>query len=407
MTKLKIARKTIRLLGALAFIALQSACSTSPVVFSAKERRDAVQHAVPAQELVAFVDRHGNLYPGPEVEVNLDAMTAVSEHSAEFASLEALYKRGADPEGWAKMRAQAGVPDTGTFDEQWNLVQTKLRASLVQQIQQRTQGTRPLVILIHGFNNDYATAYAWYHLVSEDVRKLQRDAVVLRLHWDGMVQSGVPVFIWREAQWNAPIVGLGLRDLLRSLPPSQPVRILTHSTGALVAANALGDATKPLDCERPGYAEYCKRISDSNTLPNQDLYRVALVIPAASLETFQNYPNASRTWPERMILGLNKDDFATDKLIFSCLRDGATCMNTWPADACREVKRAFEQAPSKTQVSLFEFSNSPGDSEGSKWIFWEEHSMEAQRNRSRWWPLLHQLLDANPAVSDDSVRFCR
>ena len=145
----------------------------------------------------------------------------------------------------------------------WRSLQNKRWSQIAHNILEATHADgstsdRPIVFLIHGFRVPDATfeyqvaKQRINQLVGADIRP-----VFVEVHWDGRESGlmGAPN-AWVQAQFSGPMVGLRLRYLFNEIdslhrsrfgrPPV--IRVLTHSSGAIVAGSLIGDAGGALPC---------------------------------------------------------------------------------------------------------------------------------------------------------------
>lgn len=111
----------------------------------------------------------------------------------------------------------------------------------LQRLARLIAGRDRVFILIHGFNiNEAEAAYA-FDLVESRIAFTPRD-VVIRVHWDGMIGSGLGVGrVWFPAAGYSQVVGVrGLRRIL-NLASGQNVYLISHSRGASVILSALAN----------------------------------------------------------------------------------------------------------------------------------------------------------------------
>lgn len=165
---------------------------------------------------------------------------------ADFAVLRSLYDwksrlPDADPDWQALLRHTAVTP-SGDFAIDWGQVQTALRQEVATTLNDLGR-THDVVLMIHGYNNDHKAAQGWYQQAENGLRDAARGnarpLAFVRMYWDGL-EGRTPFFVWTRAQYNGPLVGLELRRILALVEPHVPLRAFTHSSGAVVIANAPG-----------------------------------------------------------------------------------------------------------------------------------------------------------------------
>lgn len=394
------------LVGIVAFVVcvLLQGCASS-VVYSNKDRLEGALQQPYGTSL--YIDRNGSIYPPSSVQL---AGSLFSSSGRSTATLRAYFAQPSAQDEWRGLLSKLGLPIEGDFDDLWVNSQRALVANAAQSIVTGSaRGSRPIVFLVHGYNNNFDDADAWYRLVENDItaRVQGREGLIpffVRVHWDGLTQA-LPVNIWTRAQWNGPLTGLALRKVLKAmdgkLASTARISMLSHSTGALVTVNAVGDGSKALDCKE-NFKEHCPAVSNVDTLPDLvTQIRLGLLIPAASLDTFDYFPRLPKL-PQAIILGVNQQDLPTNKGV-GCLLLGSTCLNTNPVRACERLDLTF-RGKNSTDVALFEFSDSRNN-ENQTFLFWETHGVRDQMLRDRWSSFIDRVLFPR-AAGDSAVPEC-
>jgi hypothetical protein len=169
---------------------------------------------------------------------------------------------------------------------------------------------RTLIVLIHGFNMSMLDTDVAYKCVRLELEHAYpgRKFAYLNVYWNGFL--GSPLAIWPQAMCSSKWAGLGLRNLLRRLDPSLPIRVITHSRGASVICSALWDVDLRSTVEED--ARY-RRAQEALPPPYLPLLRMGLLAPAMLAMDFETYFNrgAGDSYiHNRVILGINKDDYA-------------------------------------------------------------------------------------------------
>jgi hypothetical protein len=251
----------------------------------------------------------------------------------------------------------------------WCQVQQKLVQRHIQMLNAKLRtvdGMRPLVILIHGFNvgSDahivhgqqvglYTQVRTAFNQIAPDKF---RNAVFLEVFWDGL-QKPTPVGIWGGAQLNARYAGLRLRQLIAGVDIATPVRVFTHSSGAIVATHTFWNVNAPYPNRTSRINTRINELYKNRATPLHPDVRLGLLVPATPGLAFtdhdrrtqpswyliqQNLVNAGRldaslvpiAVPDRRtIVGLNERDYALNKAgIVSPYRKGVTSLGCVPAD---------------------------------------------------------------------------
>lgn len=331
-----------------------------------------------------FMDRAGELYPPAPVRLDVRELDVTggdslfdSASDPGFATLRALYRwkseRPHDPD-WPALLAHAGITPTGDFSVDWENVQAILRQEAARKISDPGKQS-DVVLLVHGYNNSYKASSAWYGHAEQklraEARNHGRDITFVRLYWDGL-DGRTPIFIWTKAQYNGYIVGVELRRILSLVDGTTALRIFTHSSGAFVVTNALGDGSASAQlCEMPAdYPDKAAGLTPGYAPPlNLRDLRVAMLIPAQPTTAFGNYfrqatprcqgplvatPSKAAAVPSRLLLGVSKHDLATSKtFIFPCTVLGSSCMAVRVKETCAMVPAHLHATYPRVQVVEF------------------------------------------------------
>jgi hypothetical protein len=391
------------LLAVLCLLIAPSIGRADNVVYSTVER-----DLAPAGSL--FFDRNGNLYPDATVDIAVDAMQVEAANPYETLSLEGYYRarHASGDAAWTDLLRNAGVTAPGAdFDANWTAVQDGLRTSAVSRIDAQTgQGKKPLFILVQGFNNTFLEAHDWYRVVRRDVVQRVPDATFVEVFWDGGTNP-IAFPVWWVGQNNFRLVGLEFRRVLNALHPDTQVRIITHSSGGPMVANALGDASTPFLPDRDEVVEREERYFERATattgpyapVKRRDL-RVAMIVPAGTPNTFSAFSASSI--PDRLVIGQNPKDFAVTKNGIGCERFGNTCLATQPKAFC-DLRSDFQAKDAGASVLGFDMSRSPKPTNGAKLGLWEQHAMTAYVRREDWTKVLDALLADAPGADESST----
>jgi hypothetical protein len=372
-----------------------------------------------------YMDRYGDLYPPASVSLDLfhfinvrnGPRPHVPPGTPEFASLKSLYAWKAErapgtDRDWPKLLAYAGVTASGVFEADWAMVQGVLRKREAQRISTLGGEYDDVVLLIHGYNNNHPDALAWYRDVESNFRdegaRYGRRVAFVRMYWDGL-KGTTPLFIWDNAQYNGYLVGLELRRLLSDVEGDTPLRVFTHSSGAYVITNALGDASAGAQIPMMGlkYPDRSAGTAPGYAPPTQlrDV-RVAMLVPAQPTIAFRNYfrnadtgqpdPAKRALVPQRLILGLSKRDAATNKYgVIPCGWKGATCMAVKIRQSCRQVAEDLEIAPPRLLAVNF-----------AKQGIRHPHAVKAYMEDDEWPELTRALLAPDPGMPTATPELC-
>ncbi|ASR43607.1 hypothetical protein BEN78_09705 [Xanthomonas citri pv. mangiferaeindicae] len=334
-------------------------CSTYTNVTYSKAERKTYNPAF-------FMDREGDLYPPGEVYVDRQGVLGPGIRKRS-AHLKGYYRRQAEAQSadWAALVRATGITPTTDFDRDWTAIQAHLRARAIALFQHGPD--EDVLLVVHGFNNDFEDADEWIDVLDRDIRERRPRTRVVRMYWDGLARD-VPIGIWAKAQFNGPPVGHGLRRILNQLDPGTRLRILTHSSGAFVVTNALGDGSASFGGFedkhwRPEVAQRAGAAQGDYTIPSQltDL-RVAMLVPAQPANAFDRFVRRTTQGtelhgaiPRRLVLGTSRTDEATSKLRTRCGWFGATCMATEPEQACDAIRRALSLPDRSPSVAIIDF----------------------------------------------------
>ncbi len=311
---------TSRIILLLALTLINSACASRNIMFN--------QSTLPAPALNTtrlFMDWDGELYPSVDMS-NFDRR----EHKASLAFFFAQAKEEHATE-WAALGRAYGLGN-GNFENEWNTAQDSIIERTVRQITgMNTQD--PIVVLIHGYNNEAGAATTVFDSVRSalrNVRELGRNPSFIDIYWDGRTDLGSKLrnmSAWNHAQHNAYSVGLTLRRILNRLPHDRPVRILTHSHGAKVASVALWNVASSLDYDvTPQWMNWYKGALVNTVTyrrPSHPDLRLGMIVPAMPGNVISDInPAKSRIapvpgmLPARIVIGRNVHDLAVGKHFF-------------------------------------------------------------------------------------------
>jgi hypothetical protein len=394
---------------------LLGACSSHNVLFNPAIQRAATQPSLQCDSgrvdftdtrvVRAYFDRDGDLYPGPAVGVLLDNTL----FNGPTEPLKQSFKRHrANPSTpWSHLADSLEI-NTGDSERAWVDIQDSIRRRVVTAVNSATHtGARPrvLVVLVHGFNVDDAECS--YRVVREQAAALLPEAAYLLVNWDGLVSTAPIPMIWSRAQFNFPLVGMGLRRLLSELDSIMPVRILTHSSGGPVVAHALWDAsgaegpTKHGDTW-PAYVAL-HELRRTGQLPRVPMFtdlQIGMIVPATPASIFNHF-DLGEHGPTRIVIGTNPHDYAVNKTVLPCTIGGNTCLGSRVSYACA-VRRKFA-GNKHTQLLLFDFSESQVNQR--KWMLYDEHDWTVYLRRDDAPAFLRATL-LHDAVHDEGTRTC-
>lgn len=392
-------------------------CSGKNVLQNANIERASMRQLCPGVGAVDFsaqdamrvyLDRDGSLYSGPAIPVLLDS----EAFHGPTEPLRDYFSRAREAPVWRSLADSLNV-DVGS-DDAWPRMQEGIRTRIAQNLDRMTMrpdgSRRPVVVLVHGFNVD--DPECTYAAVRSKVEPIVPDALYLQIGWDGLVTNSPIPAIWGGAQFNFPLVGMGIRRLFKAIAErdaGMPVRILTHSSGGPVIAHALWDASPAEGASTKAshwraFQELVAMRRDHRvpSPPNFEDLRLGMIVPATSGLIVEKYDRGS-DGPELIVIGMNRKDMAVSKPIVGCSVKGETCLAVRAEVAC-SVRHQFADNP-HTNVMLFDFSASTGYNE-SWFRFWEAHDWEVYMKRDDIDRFLRALL-TDEAVEDEAGEICR
>lgn len=207
-------------------------------------------------------------------------------------------------------------------------IQEKIIGRLGDSINKKTLklSSKTLVILIHGFNDPNPTGD--YNRTKNYIKKkYNSNFEYLEVYWDGLsANNGDPKLerIWAKAQSNTQDVAAGLRMLLAHLDKNIKLRIITHSSGGIVATSLLFN-TKSKWKKPESFIRYWE-IIHSKPAPEQKDIRLAMLAPALpGVNTFIDFSERHWTTPlteennniNKIIVGYNCNDYAVSKRFYN------------------------------------------------------------------------------------------
>lgn len=107
-------------------------------------------------------------------------------------------------------------------------------------------------------------------------------------------------------------------------------------------------------------------------------------------------PGKRALLPQRLILGLSKRDFATNKVgLVPCGWKGATCMAVKIKESCKEIAEDLRIAPPQLLAVNF-----------AKQGLWHPHEVKAYMKDDEWSELTRALLAADPGTPAATPTLC-
>lgn len=306
------------------------------------------------------------------------------------------------------------LAELGPYDESgrsnWAIAQQNRSSDKAKQIIKElkaisdTNKPRPLVILIHGFN--VSNAEPEYSFARDTIKKYignDLQPVYWQVNWDGRDISFLKFRnAWAMAQASGPLVGLKMRGILSHILreiPETPIRIITHSSGAFVAASLLGNNSNALPLASSGkctnsYIIFCDNIENDYfennfIIPHSNDMRLLMLAPATPFNSFAMLPTISGAKYQRksndgiltkkltLIVGANKNDIAITKGFLPSSAGGATTLGVSFSDYKKLKPLLAEMAYDKVRPRYItshriDFSESKTYNETSFYL-WDSH----------------------------------
>lgn len=376
-----------------------TACASSPVMFY-----DRLGPEIPPQFVTSiYLDKYGDIYSEEDrfksgADARSDAVRCTNNQKLCESRVYLTNEKTADDamKGWRKKQ-----------DKRWNA-----RAeSIVNEIAASGK-QRPIVMLIHGFRVEQASPDYDLARIRIDELNLGGPApYYIDVNWDGRSSSMLGIqSAWGRAQMNGPQSGFRLRRLLNLIdqkytdkftgdyegaPKIRPqFRILTHSSGAFVAAAIVGDSGGSLPCmkahkftdsNRRQFTDHEQKLFNSCTqtyvafershrapvpealdsVPSTPDIRLGMMAPAMAATAFtgrvgdKNWPGDGLLIPSdsALLIGYNPEDSALRKKVgpisLPTHSGGESGLGTTPKQICRVVgKFQSESDPHVLAIDL-------------------------------------------------------
>lgn len=341
--------------------------------------------SAPAPTTRLFIDRNGDIYPS--LAVNASRLRRDDDALA-------LYYRRAQrqraPE-WQALLERYRVAD-GDFGPTWTAVQDSIANRAVRSIAEFAR-TGTLVVLVHGFNNTGPQARVSFDSVRNAVRQHGvpgNDPRFLEVYWDGLTTTRWPqniLGVWGGAQHNGFNAGLALRRVLSGVSHDTPVRILTHSHGAAVAAAALWNVQSKLDpavMGTPWHCAYLQKLADATRYrtPTHPDLRLGMIVPAIPGNVLADYaertPKEGFNHYERVIIGQNADDAIITKFFIPSAWLGSTTLGGRFSEY-EQHSPALMRVGEPERVFCIDFAGSEANQ--STAFFWDKHDWRVYMER--------------------------
>ncbi len=326
----------------------------------------AARHASAADTVRLYFDRAGSLYPMPgylpdnkfDEQQYKQLLTMWYYDPAHRPQLDALSK-------------QCGVANFAVganWWDHWWKIQQALAQRAAAQLDRLTGSSRPtrrpLITLIHGFNT--RADEEPYDTTRNVLRRepALRSAVWLEVYWDGL---------------------------------HKPLRIFTHSSGAIVASQALWNSTPVAKDDQ----QLLWLASHIPTPTNADV-RAGMIVPAMTPLAYMGYEKGTTGTPDNpascrvvvtkpryhIVLGQNARDYAVTKQGRAANLEGVTTLGCWESafDLARQnchdcdLKRVeFSRVKSGPSPPPFSHRFLGKDLEKHAWgLYWLRHPQDRE-----------------------------
>ena len=279
----------------------------------------------------------------------------------------------------------------------WNKVQESRWQRKINQINALLDDNSQLIVLIHGYN--VSNSNSLYSSIRGFIKKytknkqINKKNIFVNVHWDGLVSKyNFPIGHWGSAQYNAPLVGLQLRKLFKGIDSSVPIRIMTHSSGGIIVASLIGDASDALPAANNNddkfydvYRENSKG-SEKYSILDFDHLTIGMIVPATPSSSFSNIMIQNNL---KLIVGQNEDDIAVSKAFIGGCSSlfGSTCL----AVSSNDYKKLLGYNRDNVSFYKIDFSNSQINKKS--FFFWDEHSWITYLNRDNMNMFLNLLFE--------------
>lgn len=413
-------------------LAVQVACAPKNAMLGGSALAASSSCVSSARIMRVHYDRNGDLYPGRVIDPPL-ADFQINLVGTGYTALQEAFDAAAFGdsvrEPWRALLARLNVtePDRKAA---WERVQDSLVGRTGRQLQDLLApvgGRRPtLVVLVHGFNNLPHEAAVSYDSVRRAIAGRYVDCtstVYLEVYWDGRKHwAGIPS--WGYAQDTFTLSGFAFRRVLAAVPEDVPIRILAHSSGAPLIASALWDAQGALDpkARRSGrfavYTDTARNATGVRALPTAKSIRVGMIAPAMPADVFYTARDSGPLIAERVVLGVNKKDFAIRKGGYApivefrhvlhppkCRWWGSSCLASHPDQYCKRLKVGMPRLAGQLRVIDFTDPRQFRDPKGL-WLL-TRHDFTKYLARDDMGRFLDLVFADSSTVVDDQAVWCK
>ena len=345
------------------------------------------QESVDDESINLFYDAFGSLYPKDGLE-DLVWLNHEDNYSVFGVMLDNTIDCDKHTDSPEMMQLCQAV--NGTFFEnyeQHQIAQKSLIASRADHIYEQLDEGRELIVLIHGYNNNYFEAKKNFNRMKLEVRQYakgsERKFLFLQVYWDGF--KGNPVSgAWSKAQSSGPLVGFKMRLLFNALTENfsddeEPsITFISHSSGAFVLGALFGNPISALpDLETPESLYYqtfkdnrCGQGSHEYSIPTFNSITLGMIAAATPTTTFNGVDTIGECENRaglladnvKMVFSMNKYDFALSKVFsleeFSIF--GATTSGSNKDSYCKYINVLTHQNKNiQTSAIHFEKEDTP------------------------------------------------
>lgn len=303
---------------------------------------------------------------------------------------------------WNELLKTLGAAESAN----WKVIQDKLRDRIAKDL---TKYDR-VIVLIHGYRSlphevenqfEMLRQKTQQALGNDDARK---STAFLYVFWDG-IQGRRIGGSWGRAQFNAPLVGLGLRRLLHQITQTasglRSVEIvgISHSLGAAVLSAAFWDARGSLNRGSPSFQFFDLEEmngKNGNPLPKAKSIRVGMLAPAIPSSALEYFSRTDREnggkLPSRVVVGFNPSDYALSKYVPAF--PGIGCSSLFGSTCLGVSRRDLEQARAHVPESVSSFHVIENWRTPTYKLPWTtSHAMEDYVDSDAMTPFLRLLLE--------------
>ncbi len=372
------------------FVVSVFGCATPVTFYDSAEAGS----SIPSENIIrVYVDAFGNIYPQESGISNFKSNGGSHSVYDQFRSNKALCKEVSRKSSPYIYEHCSELKNNGF--QGWVTAQDNLWLATGESIYDYAKG-RSIIFLIHGYNNDAREAGDNFEILRGKINKNApgKNYLFVEIFWDGF--KGNPVSgAWGKAQSSGPLVGFHMRKLFKGMTNKYrqseaaipEITIITHSSGAFVAAALLGDPYSALpDLQDPPENSPLYRLfnshradtSGSYPIPNIEGIRLGMIAAATPWNTFTGHKVGDKDVVDgilapstKLIFTLNYKDTALQKYfhLASLNMLGATNAGAKPKVYCRNLREV-----KGIESTAFDFSD-------GGFLIWNSHGVKGYMDR--------------------------